>query len=695
MKFVDYGGATIALILAQPNWATPPKCTATLPFTSIDKATSGRESRQNFGESHRYLLDYTPRFQGAALSTEFRIGLNRLTEETVAVPLWIDSVIISGAVAIGAGVINKTSAMPARFGSEWIILSADFETFEIVVVSSVNAGTIVLTGATTKAWSTGTVMYPLLFGRFDPRPSLESITPQTVSGGLQIRENSTMARRINPVGGSIPLVGANIAAFSTTPIWNFNEPEWSDVLDTAEIEIAYEQLGFLRQDQSYTAQQTVRRGLEMSFLCNTRAAIAQLERFFANQRGPVRPFFIPTFRADLVPTANVPEGTATHIHIAASEYSDPDRPPHPGDGYVAFVDPGGAVDPHKITDVTGTQLTTAVAIAQSHLASTTRLSFLLLARFAEPQISWEYSTPQRARVRIRFLEVADEYVTPNTEFEPAFLYKFTQILPIYVVQYFTSYENSVEWDGQTWTPAPFSHGSIKSSYKLDREEVELTSWGGNFPTNPLAKFFPYTLEGDLFLDIVRVNAADPDDGSAQIIFAGVISKPDFTGKNWKATARWLGNLLERNVPRFYFQKVCNVAVYSAKCGVNPADFETVAPIEAIDETVIDITTAEEFEADWFAGGFCKTDDDDPNFESRAILHSETIHTGQRLTLDRIFRTSIVGTQLHCFPGCNGSIEMCAARFDNVVNFRGHPYIPIKNPSANIGELNTAAGGKKG
>jgi uncharacterized phage protein (TIGR02218 family) len=703
MKFISYGGETLALILAQPNWSVSPRVTDTLPFTSIEKANTGREGRQNFGRSNRYLLDYTPRFSGAAAATEFRIGLNRLAEETLAVPLWTDSVVLSSPVAPGNLTLYKTSVMPARYGSEWIILDSASGAYEIVVVDSINDSQITIHGAgTALAWSSGTLIYPLLFGRFEPRPSLESVTPQTVTTGLQIRENSSFARRINPLGGATRLVGANIAAFSTTPLLDI-EPVWIQMLDTAEIEIAYEQLGFLRQDQSYTAQQTVRRGLELEFVCDTREKIAKVERFFSNQRGPVKPFFIPTWRADLIPTVNFPRANPNEnkIAIAASEYSDPDRPPHPGDAYVAFLDPSsplgnGVVDPHKITNVAGATLTTAVNITATHLAATTRLSFLLLARFAEPQIAWDYSKPQRARCRIKFLEVADEYVTPNTEAEPAFLYKFTEILPTLLPHFFTSYENPIEWDGDTWTPAPFSHGSIKTGAKLDREEVEITSWGGNFPTNPLAKFFPYTLEGDLFLDIVRVNAANPSDASAEILFAGIVTKPDFTGKNWKATARWLGNLLDRNVPRFFFQKTCNVALYSAKCGVNPADYQVTGPIAVVDDVTIDITTADDHEADYFSGGYCQTTDlASADFERRGILHSEPIAGGQRLVIDRPFRVAGVGTALDFFPGCNYSLEMCNGRFNNGGRFRGFPFIPIKNPSANLGEVQTASGGKKG
>ena len=340
-------------------------------------------------------------------------------------------------------------------------------------------------------------------------------------------------------------------------------------------------------------------------------------------------------------------------------------------------------------------------------------SQLLLARFAKPELVWEYATPLRAKCRVKFIEVPDEYVTPNPNLpEPAYLYKFTTLLPEPQIQYFTSYEDSLYWDGSTWTPAPFSHDVIKSGIKFEREECEITSWGGDFPGNPLGGLFPYTLEGPLFLDIVEINAISPGEGSiiggqipiteipdpgyARILFSGIVTKPDMTGKDWKATARWFGNFFDRNVPRFYFQKTCNVAVYSAKCGVNRADFQVIGTFLGAPgtQTVVPITGGTDKAANYFAEGFCETGSG-ANFERRAILYSQVVSGHLEITIDKHFRYAISSQTVYLFPGCNLSLDMCIGRFNNQINMRGHPFIPINNPSANIGVVANVTGGKKG
>ena len=46
-----------------------------------------------------------------------------------------------------------------------------------------------------------------------------------------------------------------------------------------------------------------------------------------------------------------------------------------------------------------------------HAASSTIVSWLLLARFQEPKLEWTYTTPYLATTRIKFQELPHEYAT--------------------------------------------------------------------------------------------------------------------------------------------------------------------------------------------------------------------------------------------------------------------------------------------
>lgn len=709
MKFIDYAGETIALILTPPNWReAKPRCETLLPFTTIDKALSARESRRNWGRSSRYTIEFAPRFRTAAAATEFRLGLNALKVEPVAVPMWLDGVKISALSNAGATTLPKAADMPVRFGAEWIILGTS-GAFEIVVVTAITSSTVTLSAPTALTWPAGSMMFPLLFGRFAERPKLESITPSTVQGGLKIVEDSPYARRLNPAPGSIPVVGASVPNFSTLPLWTI-APNWSGVVDTTEADVLIKQLGFTRTTARQAYPQPNRRIVEREFVCNSRAAIAAVERFLVDRRGPVRPFMIPTFDNDLELAVNLPiSGNANHITIKANEYSSATRTAQSGDPYIALIE-GAVISPQKITNVAAGDLTTAVAIAQSFTPAKARISHLLLARFAEPKITWTYSRPDRATCRLKFVELPDEYANPQADKpERAFALRFSEFVDVAVNRgLFTSYEQALDYLGADWQPAPFDLGTLNADLKFG-DKLELTTFDfpaipGVIAANPLKLLLAQSAEGKLWLDVDEVNPLDPDDGSAVFVIGGEIVSPDFSGKEWKAVVDPFGGVLDRETPGFNFQKVCAVPLFHPKCAFGRptmrADFKSVGTLSTVVGKVIelapivgqpDLTAKPE---NYFAGGKIEVGTG-LTFESRSINSSSTVSGKLRLVLGRELIKATGTPIVSAWPGCNGDVNTCIGTFNNLANFRAHPYPPVKNPGANVGDVQQSTGGKKG
>ena len=61
--------------------------------------------------------------------------------------------------------------------------------------------------------------------------------------------------------------------------------------------------------------------------------------------------------------------------------------------------------------------------------------------------------------------------------------------------------------------------------------------------------------------------------------------------------------------------------------------------------------------------------------ARAIL----THTGDDIEIDLGIPGLAVGNVLQTLPGCDRTINTCINKFNNVDNYGGFPYIPIKNP----------------
>jgi uncharacterized phage protein (TIGR02218 family) len=77
---------------------------------------------------------------------------------------------------------------------------------------------------------------------------------------------------------------------------------------------------------------------------------------------------------------------------------------------------------------------------------------------------------------------------------------------------------------------------------------------------------------------------------------------------------------------------------------------------------------------WFnGGGFTFETGDNAGF---TIEIRSWVQTGSVLTLFLPANFTIqVGDKLRLYPGCDKRSETCSVRFDNILNFRGEPFVP--------------------
>jgi hypothetical protein len=700
ITFLTYLGAPLALFAGRPNYAQQPvKEELTLP-TGVTRAILGSESRRAYATANRYTQDYHYDARDAVDSTDVRKWLERLKTELVAVPMWSDQVTLSTSYSIGATLLNKTALMPTRFASEWIILSDDESTFEIVVIGVVGPTQISVPLGTTKAWPAGTRMYPLLFGRLKERPQFTSETDQHLSGSLVFKESSAYSRKLTPFVVAANLVGSHISGFSLYKLWTV-QPNWVKILDTTEADILIKSIGFGRVDSQYAQQNWNRRILELEFLCDRREDNKKtaIEYFFNERKGSTLPFFIPTFRGDLELAADVTAG-ATTFTIKASRYLDAAFDDPPGNAFIAFVDRNG-VYPQRVTSVNATTgvITVESPIGENHPVVGTKISFLMLVRLAESKISWSNETDAVASCRLRYIEQPSEYLTPAPDNKTtAFLYLFNETLPNGTdnIWRYTSYEDALSYAGNTYTPAPISHGRPHYELNLKNSKCDFSTWGGSdFVGNPLANFLPYTLIAKLLLTITRINRDSPNDGSARLIFKGEVGSPKMKGVEWQATIRDAAStVLKQKFPRKLMQQGDNYMTYSRPTGLSQADWKETLLLtsDPTDNQVITVSGSTEVD-DWFSGGWIQTGAG-ANFELRWILSSSVSGSVQTLTIDRPLIFATIGQFIDVYAGYDGTFEQCVDKFGNRDGYGGYPYMPLDNPNFPDQKIETPTGGKK-
>jgi hypothetical protein len=732
-QIITWNAMQVGLLASMPNWDTGVKITLDLPTDVSKDLITFAESRRNFAQSARYKMTWRSYLSNAAAATELRIFLTRVRGESILVPLWPDVCETAVDVSIGATAFT-TWDRPVRSGNNWIIAAPDFSVWETVTVTSITPSgsqwTINISPGAVNAWPTGTFLYPLMLGRLDSRPQPEAVTDESLDTEFTIKENSDFPYRVATTSVALSTIGANIPSFSSVLKWdvapNFSRPlDWTEMPD-----IVYQQVGFLRQEQQRAYDHRTPRGQELEFYQADRDSLSKIESFWRASLATTLRFFVPTYRGDLRMLADTP-GSGTLIQCEKSFFSNPTREAQPGDPFIALIDAANNVTPYQLSGTTDllneTDLNATVTVA-AFPAATTILSHLLVARFVDPTLEWNYITPYLSTTRLKFMELPHEYstdylsstllaetgdtliseagdtfiteltsVAPPALPQPAYLFIFTE-LGIRTDR-FTSYENTITIVGGTYagtyTPAPFSFDKVKTGIKLDQESMDIKSF--KFAGNPLNKMWPFALDGILTVEIVEVDAVTPSSATAMSRFYGDIWSID---SDYKATAIPFGNLFDRKFPRFLLSVSDNYTQFSAPTNIVPSSFLYTGTLPAsIDTTsqMIFVTSAAGFAVatSFFAGGWLETGVG-ANLEKRSILESTPTGTNLvQLFIDRPLLKAVGGQAVNFYPGYDGSITQCDLKFNNRINFGGHAFIPNINPGVKAIKPKNTTGGKKG
>jgi hypothetical protein len=733
-RIITWQSTQVGLLVAPPEWGAGVKIELEIPTDVSKQPITFAESRRTFAQSARYKMTWKSYLPDAASATELRLFLTRVRSESVLAPLWPDVCELATATLAGATSFT-TWDNPVRSGSNWLVAAPDFSVWEIVAVTGIVASggqwTISVSPGAVNPWPVGTFLFPLMLGRLEKRPQPEAITDESLEAEFVMKESSDYPYVVSTTPVALTLVGGNIPSFSALPLWDI-APNFSKPLDWTEMpDVFYQQVGFLRSEQLRDYQHKVPRGQELEFYQADRTSLAKIETFWRNSLGTTLRFCVPTYRGDLRMLADTPGGS-TLIRCEKSYFSDPTREAQPGDPFIALIDLSNNVTPYQVTTTdlpTETDLN-ALNNVTALPAATTIVSALLLARFADAKLQWDYTTPYLATARIKFIDLPAEYagdyfssnfilengtdtfvaedgstiliteatsVLPPVLPQPAYLFILNET-GIAVSRY-TSYEQAITIASGTYagtyTPAPFAFDKVKLTLKLDQEKMDIQSF--KFTNNPLNKMWPFALDGILTIEIVEVDSQNPSSTTAISRFYGDVWSIDSA---YKATAIPYGNLFERKFPRFLLSVTDNYTQFSSLTQISATSFQYVGTLPAvIDHTTqtLQVTSAAGFAQvqSFFAGGWLETGTG-PTFERRSIFESVPSGTANVVTLyiDRPLLKAAGSQSLNFYPGYDGSIDQCDTKFSNRINFGGQPYIPNINPAVKAIKPQKTKGGKK-
>ncbi len=249
---------------------------------------------------------------------------------------------------------------------------------------------------------------------------------------------------------------------------------------------------------------------------------------------------------------------------------------------------------------------------------------------------------------------------------PVELYEFTQGLSRW---FYISGRNEVVRLGNTYTPSSISRDRLKQSTDVFKNGVRLS-----FPrTNEFAsQFLGFPPEELTTVTILRGHWGDPD-AEYQVYWKGRVIAAKVSGSQIDIECEPIYSSLRRPGLRAKFELTCRHVLYGRGCTLNRELFRLDGTVLSIIGGLnVQVSGSGAFPAGYFTGGLLEI----PTTGSARFVVG---HAGDVVTLTRPLPELTGSMAVALFPGCDHTKATCLAKFNNLDNFGGFPWIPKTNP----------------
>lgn len=237
----------------------------------------------------------------------------------------------------------------------------------------------------------------------------------------------------------------------------------------------------------------------------------------------------------------------------------------------------------------------------------------------------------------------------------------------------TSADRDLVVDFQTYTALAIRRSGIEQGSELNRSNLRLT-----IPAS--ARVLEQYRAGPPS-DAVTLLLRQYHEGSGQlaVIWSGrVVSVSTWRDGQAEMVLEPVYTSLRRTGLRRVYQRQCPHVLYGPACGVNPAAYRAAGEVGQINGAVIQASILATQPAGYYSGGFIEWEIAPGTFERRFIVS----HSGANAELNTIPVGLAVGGTVRIYPGCARDTTDCQGKFNNLANYGGMPYLPLKNPFGN-------------
>lgn len=233
---------------------------------------------------------------------------------------------------------------------------------------------------------------------------------------------------------------------------------------------------------------------------------------------------------------------------------------------------------------------------------------------------------------------------------------------------FTTHDRDLWFDGVLYSASPgMVPASIRKAADFDDDSAEVQ---GSITHEAISS-------GDLAAGRfdgaqVRIGLVDWETLEFQVLYAGTIGTVTEQDGGFTATLTSRKGELKRD-PTPRTSPACRAEFCGTGCNLNPAKFTREAVLVSIDNGTNAAAFAPVLDAATYAGGNVRWLGGPQSGVAMGVMAGDA---NGALVLDVPLDTAIpAGTVAFVREGCDHTLDTCATRFGNAVNFRAEPYLP--------------------
>jgi uncharacterized phage protein (TIGR02218 family) len=249
-------------------------------------------------------------------------------------------------------------------------------------------------------------------------------------------------------------------------------------------------------------------------------------------------------------------------------------------------------------------------------------------------------------------------------------WKITSRAPGTVVG-FTEHIEDIVFDGITYSArSGFSPSALRNTNDLAVDNFDVTfllEFDGTAEAELIGGYYDYAQ-----VDVFLINYADLTQGKVQLA-RGTLGEVTIGRGQAKAEIRGLAQELQQDVLELT-SPTCRADLGDARCGVNLAAFTVSGTISSVTSNKLFSDSSRSEANDYFNGGLLTWTSGD-NAQLKMEVKNYT-SSSKQFELHQAMPYPIqIGDTYTVYRGCDKSLSACKNIFNNVINFRGEPYLP--------------------